>query len=112
MTAQTGVRFGIANGLLIAAFFAAAVARLDATETAWTVVLTAGLLGLGLSLLMTACLGAIAWAWFTGFVEHRFGLLTFAGHDLQRFAVFVVAAMALAAFVRGIDHMIKENAHG
>lgn len=112
MTAQPGVRFAIANGALIATVLVASLGRLGSAETAWAAVLAAGLLGAGLPLSMTAGLGVIAWAWFTGFVENRFGELTFAGDDLQRLAIFTLAAAALAAFTHRLRHVIKENAHG
>ena len=112
MTAQPGVRFGIANALLVTTFLAASVARLDPTETAWVAVVAAGLSGVGLSLSMTASLGVISWAWFTGFVENRFGELTFAGDDVQRLALFALAAAALAALTHRIHDEIKERAHG
>lgn len=112
MTAEPGVRFGIANGLLVATFVAASIGRLDPTETGWTAVVAAGLLGVGLSLSMTASLGVIAWAWFTGFVENRYGELTFAGDDLRRLVLFAASALALAVFTRHILHLIQANAHG
>ena len=112
MTAEPGVRFGIANGLLVVALIAAWAARLGADETAWVAVLAAGLLGIGLSRPMTAWLGLIAWALFTGFVENRFGELTFAGADVQRLVAFTVAALALSVAARHFHHVIKENAHG
>ena len=112
MTAEPGVRFGIANGLLVTTFFAAPLVRLDSTETACAAVVAAGLLGVGLSLSMTAWLGVIAWAWFTGFVENRFGELTFASDDRQHLVVFALATIAIAVFARRIHHMIQESTHG
>ena len=61
---------------------------------------------------MTAWLGAISWAWFTGFVENRFGELTFAGDDLQRLAAFTLAAVVIAALGHLTLHVIKENLRG
>ncbi len=112
ITSEPGVRFGIANGLLVATFLATSVVRLGLTGTAWVALLAAGLLGIGLSLSMTAWLGVIAWAWFTGFVENRFGQLTFAGEDVQRLVVFTVSAVALSVFTRHVYLVIKEISHG
>jgi hypothetical protein len=112
MTTEPGVRFGIANGLLVTTFLAASVVRLGMTGTAWVALLAAGLLGVGLSLSMTASLGVIAWAWFTGFVENRFGQLTFAGEDVQRLVVFTVSAVALSVFTRRAYLVTKETSHG
>ena len=112
MTAEPGVRFGIANGLLVTTFVVASAVRLDLEATAWAAVLAAGVLGAALSPTMTASLGVIAWAWFTGFVENRFGELTFASHDVLRLAAFALAPLALAVLTRRLHHVIKENAHG
>lgn len=112
MTAEPGVRFGIANGLLLLALIGSWAVRFGATETAWAAVIAAGLLGIGLSRPMTAWLGLIAWAWFTGFVENQFGELTFAGDDVQRLVAFTVGALVLSVAARRIPHVIKEDAHG
>jgi hypothetical protein len=111
ITAEPGVRFGIANGVLVVALVAASAAGLDTIETAWAAALAAGLLGIGLSRLMTAWLGVIAWAMFTGFVENRFGELTFSDGDVRRLVVFTVAALALSMAARRFHHLLKENAH-
>ena len=112
MTSEPGVHFGLANGLLVTTFVVASVAALDPTETACAVVLAAGLLGAGQARPVPAVLGVIAWAWFTGFVENRFGELTFAGEDLVRLAVFAVAPVVIAALTHHLHHVIEENAHG
>jgi hypothetical protein len=107
MSAEPGVRFGIANGLLVATMLAVSVAHLGPTATAWVSVVAAGLLGAGLSLTMTGLLGVIAWAWFTGFAENRFGELTFAPHDLQHLAAFGLVAVAIAAFTRRVGLLVR-----
>lgn len=96
MTDQPGVRFGIANGALVLAFCLAGLAGLTALATGALAVLVAGLAGLGLSLSMTASLGVIAWAMFTGFVENAYGQLSFADHDLVRLVLFPLAALLVA----------------
>jgi hypothetical protein len=111
VTDEPGVRFGIANTLLVVALLAAAAARLDKAETELIAVIAGGLASVGLSLLMTAWVGVIAWALFTGFVENSYGQLTFEGGDLKRLAGFAVATMALAFFTRHTYQVIKENAH-
>jgi hypothetical protein len=114
MNMRPAARFGVATGLLVVTFLIAAAVHLGATDTAWAVVLAAGLLGAGLtpSLSMQAALGVLAWAWFTGFVQPRSGELSFAGDDVQRLLVFTVSTVALAVFIGRIHHVIKENAHG
>ncbi|GAB3765056.1 hypothetical protein FB382_000782 [Nocardioides ginsengisegetis] len=110
MTTEPGVRFGIANGLLVATLITASVARLEVPAMELVAVAAAGLVAVGLSHAMTAGLGVIAWAWFTGFVENDFGQLTLAPDDLRRLVVFVVATLAVAVVARHIHHSIKENA--
>lgn len=100
LLAEPGVRFGLANVVIVVALFAAALTRLDLTGTEALVVLVAGLAGTGLPWLVTAALGLVAWAMVTGFAENQYGLLTFTGHDLVRLLVFVVACSALPAAVR------------
>ena len=112
MTSEAGVRFGIANALLLATFLVTATVHLDPTLTAWAGGATAGLLGIGPSVARAAGLGAISWAWFTGFFENRYGELSFAGDDLQRLVAFTLAAVAIAALGHHTHHVIKENARG
>jgi hypothetical protein len=100
MTDEPGVRFGIANGLLVVALIAAAVSRFSSTETEVAVVFVGGLAACGLSPMMTTWIGVIAWALFTGFVENSYGQLTFGAGDLQRLAVLTIATVAIATIVR------------
>ena len=106
------MRFGIANGVLVAGLFAAAVAGLHAEQTEFLAVIVAGLASIGLSLVMTAWIATVAWALVTGFVENRYGELTLAQGDLDRLFVFAVATTALAVLTGRIQYVIKENAHG
>ena len=108
---EPGVRFGIANGVLVAAIFAAAVARLEVDETEFLAVLVAGLASCGLTLLMTTWIGVVAWALFTGFVENEYGRLTFDQADLVRLALFAVCTVSLAVLARRIYLVVKETAH-
>jgi hypothetical protein len=108
---QPGIRFGLANALLVVGFFAATLAGLGIDDTEFLAVVLAGLAGVGLSLLMAASLGAIAWAMFTGFVENDYGQLTLTRDDLVRLGVFTVCSVALAAFLQRCYLVIKENAH-
>jgi len=112
MTAEPGVRFGIANCLLVLVLIAAWAARLGATGTAWAAVIAAGALGIGLSRTMTAGLAIITWAWFTGFVENRYGQLTFAGDDVRRLLLFTVATLILSVLARRLRLVITEYPRG
>jgi len=110
MTDEPGVRFGIANALLIAALFASAIAGLKPSDTEFLAVIVAGLASVGLSLTLTASIATVAWALITGFVENQYGELTFEQGDLGRLVVFTVSTLALAIFARRIYQVVKENA--
>lgn len=101
MADETGVRFGIATGVLVLALVVAGLTGLDATGTALAVILAAGIAAGLLPVPAGASLGVIAWAFFTGFDVHSYGQLTFTGPDLLRLAVFAAATVLLAAAVRG-----------
>jgi hypothetical protein len=107
---EPGVRFGVANGSLVAALFVAAAARLDVGETELFAVIVAGLACVGLSVVLTAWVGVVAWALFTGFVENDYGTLTFDQHDLLRLAVFALGTVALAGCLHHTWTVAKENA--
>jgi hypothetical protein len=109
MVAQPGVRFGLANGVLVAVLFVAAVARLQPEETAWVAVLVAGVVSIGLPVAMTTSMGVVAWALVTGFVENRYGELTLAPPDLFRLAVFAISTLGLAVFLHCIYTVVKEQ---
>lgn len=98
MTDEPGVRFGIANGLLVGALLTAGASRLSATDTEVVVVFVGGLAACGLSPMMTTWIGVIGWAMFTGFVENSYGQLTFRTGDVERLAVFTIAILGLATF--------------
>ena len=102
MVAEPGVRFGIANGLIVAALCVAAVVNLTGTQTEFLTVLVAGLACCGLSLLLTAGVGVAAWALFTGFVVNRYGALTLSQHDLLRLTTFALATGLVALSARRI----------
>jgi hypothetical protein len=102
MSAEPGVRFGIANAVLVAALYLAAAARLDVVETELLTVLVAGLASAGLSLAMTASISVVAWALLTGFVENRYGELTFTQGDVLRLALFAVSTIVLALLAHWI----------
>ena len=112
MVAEPGVRFGIANGLIVGALCVAAVVHLTGAQTEFLTVLVAGLACCGLSRLATAGVGVVAWALFTGFVVNRYGVLTLGHHDLLRLAAFTVATGAVAITGRRIHTSARENAHG
>lgn len=95
-----GIWFGITTGLLVLTFFIAGLARLGADETATAAIVVGGLAAVRLPGLVALALGAIAWAFYTGFTENAFGQLTFATGDLERLVLFVAATVLLARCVR------------
>jgi hypothetical protein len=105
------MRFGLANGLLASTVLATAVAGLQTGQTELLTVVVAGLASVGLSVAMTAWIATVAWALVTGFVENRYGELTFSQSDVGRLLVFAVATIALALLTRRLHSVIKENAH-
>jgi len=96
MVAEPGVRFGIANGLIVGALCVAALVHLTGAQTEFLTVLVAGLACCGLSRLATAGVALVAWAMFTGFVVNRYGVLTLGHHDLLRLAAFALATGLVA----------------
>jgi hypothetical protein len=88
------VRFGAANGtvLISAAAFTSlqisphlALAVLILVTVAWASVLPLG---------FASALGAVSWAYYTGFVVNSFGVLTFTGSDSVRLLVLLTLAVA------------------
>lgn len=100
MTDERGIRFGIANAFLVLALLAAGAAGLASWETELVTVLVAGLVSVGLPLVMTTWMGLIGWAWFTGFFVNQYGQLTFTDGDLRRLLLFAVAPVALSVLAR------------
>lgn len=95
MVAEPGVRFGIANGLVVGVLCVTAIVNLSVGGTELATVLVAGLACCGLSSLVTTGVAVGAWAMFTGFVVNRYGVLTLGHHDLLRLAAFAVATGAI-----------------
>jgi hypothetical protein len=112
LTDEADIRFGLANGVIVTALIVAWAAGLDVSATAVLAVLVAGLASGRLPIATAVALGFIAWAYFTGFVENRYGELTFANADLRRLATFALATPALSVFLRHIFHNAQEPARG
>src|SRR4051812_1379653 len=100
MTDETGVRFGLASGTLVLALLVAGALPLDLVETALVALAAAVAASATLPWAFGFALGGEAWAFYTGFFEHREGLLTFAGHDLLNLLGFVALTALLAGLVR------------
>jgi hypothetical protein len=109
MRDESGVRFGLANGVLVVAFFVCAATGISGGRTELIAIGVAGLATVGLPRVMSLCVGVVAWALFTGFVENRYGQLTFADGDIGRLVLFALATLALATLARR-TLAITENA--
>lgn len=97
---DTGIRFAIGTGLVVLTFFVAGLAGMGAAPTACAAVAVAGLVSGRLPAWLAGTLGAITWAFFTGFDENTFGQLTFARGDLERLAGFAAATVVVALVTR------------
>ncbi|MCW2855750.1 MAG: hypothetical protein JWR52_1365 [Marmoricola sp.] len=108
MVDEPGVLFGIATGTVVATDLLAGAFTLPPVPTALVLVIVAGLFGARLRVLLAAALGVIAWAFYTGFTENRFGQLTLATGDLTRIGAFVAGALAVALMIR----RVQTSTHG
>jgi hypothetical protein len=99
MTDEPGVRFGLAVGAEIGSLLVTGTAGLGRTTAGTVLVLTTVLAGRVLGQAALTALGVIAWAFFTGFIENRFGVLTFVVDDVVRLALFVGATLFTAQLV-------------
>ena len=94
MTHLSAVRFGLAQCAMVTVLLASAAVHLDALPTLVAVCLVTFAAALVLPLPWAAVLGLVAWAFFTGFVTNRLGVLTFAEPDLARLALLVAVGGA------------------
>ena len=100
MVDGSGIRFGLANGALVVMLSVAAALPLDLAETACVALVTAAVAAATMRWYVALALGLEAWAFFTGFFENRYGVLTLAPHDLVNLSGFVVATAVLAHLLR------------
>jgi hypothetical protein len=93
---EPGVRFGIANALVVLALLASTATHLGLEPTTVLVVLVAGLAATGIPIRFVLGLGIATWAMVTGFVENSLGQLTFGRDDLLRLALLVTSVAMLS----------------
>lgn len=93
---EPSFRFPTANATLVVALFVAAAARLGPALTEALIMIVVALASVAVSVRLGSCIGVVGWAFYTGFVEHRYGVLTFAGEDLVRLAVLAAVGALLA----------------
>lgn len=99
MVDEAGVRFGLTAGAEIGSLVLTGAAGLGRTAAGAALVLTTALVGRRLGQAALTALAVIAWAFFTGFVENRYGVLTFADGDVVRLGLFVTATLVTACLV-------------
>ncbi|GAB7005020.1 hypothetical protein JCM18899A_24930 [Nocardioides sp. AN3] len=97
---QVEIRFGIGGGVLVLAVIAARLAGLDEAYAALLLLGVCAVLGGTVGRGRAAVLGLTAWALVTGFVTHRYGVLTFAPSDLLLMLVLVVATVGSSSLVQ------------
>lgn len=102
------IRFGVANAAVVGALFAGAAARLAPIPTAVLVAAVVATAAVTLSAPWGTAVGLVGWAFYTGFVEHRYGVLTFAPGDLLRL-VLLVAVGALVSTSTGRARPVHRN---
>lgn len=102
MTDESGVRFGIATGIVVVTVLIATLAGIGEIDSAILVLAVGGVVAVSLRPWLAPLVGLVAWAFWTGFVENAFGQLTLAGPDLARLAGFAAVVPVLAYGVRNV----------
>jgi hypothetical protein len=97
---QTGFQFALANAALVVAVLAADLLQLRPIPAYGLVLATVLVGGLGLRAAWRAGVALAGWAMFTGFAEHRYGVLTMSAGDLLRLGLLLVVALTVGALVR------------
>lgn len=100
MVDEPGVRFGLASGAIVLSLLVASALPLDLAETAGIALAVAVLASATLPWVFALALGAEAWAFFTGFFEHQYGVLTIGRNDLLTLAGFISVTVVLARLLR------------
>ena len=97
-----GIRLAAAYAALVAALLAAAALRLGPITREVLVGIAVAAGSVALAATVSSGVGALGWAFYTGFVENHYGVLTFAAADLLRLAVLVTVAVLVARVTGGV----------
>jgi hypothetical protein len=108
---QVEIRFGIGAGGLVLAVIVARLAGLDEAPAAVLLLGVTAALGATVGRGLAALLGLTAWALLTGFVTHRYGVLTFAPADLLLMAVLLASAVGASSVARHAPHRRRRAPH-
>lgn len=90
---QIEIRFGAGGGVLVLTVVLARLARLDEPYAALLVLVVTAALATTVGRGRAVVLGMTGWALFTGFLVHRYGVLTLAPGDLLLLAVLTTVAV-------------------
>lgn len=90
---EPGLRLAIAYAGLTVALLAAAVLGLSPFQTLVVVGFVVLAASAAVPTVVSVGVGALGWAFYTGFVEHRYGELTFSTGDVLRLAALTAAAV-------------------
>ena len=96
LVAAPGIRFGAANAALVVALFAGAAVRLSAAPTEALVGIVVAAASVAVAPFLGAAIGVVGWAFYTGFAEHDYGVLTLGRGDLLRLGLVVAVGMFVA----------------
>jgi hypothetical protein len=96
LLSEPGLRPAGASAALVAALLLAAAVRLGPSSTELLVATVVAAGSVALTAPFSLGVGALGWALYTGFVEHRYGELTFTAADLLRLAVLLTLAVTVA----------------
>jgi hypothetical protein len=88
------VRFGAGYGTVMVATVVVTAMRLAPDPALLVLGLVTVLWASRLPLGLATALGAVSWAYYTGFVVNQYGQLTFAAGDLIRLVLLLVVASA------------------
>jgi hypothetical protein len=104
---EPGVRWAIANALLLLAMPVLTVAGTGVAVGDAVLVVLAGLTSAALPRAVAALTGVVAWAWATGFTENDYGTLTFSSGDLTRLGASALGAVLIARLYRGVSGRVR-----
>lgn len=99
LVAQPGIRFALANALIVIALIACRLSGVGVAHSVLVVATLGGVAVAGLGPVLAAGAGVIAWAFVTGFVENRYATLTLHPRDLLHLGTAVAVTVLVAELV-------------
>ena len=102
MVEESGVRLGLAHAALLVVVAFVVVLHPPLALSLALVVVLALVAASWLPLAAALLTGLSCWAFWTGFAEHRYGVLTLGPGDLMRLGVLVVVAGLVSVVTRSL----------